>query len=45
MDVDVSYIHAGMDTFTALELKGEASDIMCKVNDAHEKYLCLERSK
>ena len=44
-DVNGAYLHAEIDGFAVLKLKGEVIDIMCKVNDAYMQNLCLERDE
>jgi len=44
-DVNGAYLHADMDDYTLLKLEGGDVDIMCRVNQDYEKFVCYENGK
>ena len=39
------YLYADVRDYTLLKLEGEDVDIMCKVNEKYNRFVCWERGK
>ena len=45
MDVGGAYLHADMNEYTLLKLEEISVEIMCEVNPAYKKIVCMENNK